>query len=304
MASYKLQGYETPEGIDSREKVRQYQRTLGVAADGIWGPKTQAAYEKYTGTAAAADPYIDNMDAFSKYYDYILGKLSVPGISVNTPSRAQLEADYSTALRPGVDLAINTRRRNGEAAKAEMDADAASRGMDASTYVSSMKEREGDDVEDDVSMMEAQYTATLAERIADALQYYSSLEMQAATANASMAAAANNTAVGLASQWYSSYLGTLSAGKTASASSGRGGSGGGKQQEEGTALTNEQYRDYVKRLGADGRYDLFYGTDEHSAACRSELIAALGMSGYAALKNQYSIGDAKGGAGNWLTEAK
>ena len=45
MASYSLAGYTPPAGVDSRQKVKEYQTRLGVAADGIWGPKTQAAYE-------------------------------------------------------------------------------------------------------------------------------------------------------------------------------------------------------------------------------------------------------------------
>ena len=303
MASYYMTGYTTPEGVNSREKVKEYQNMLGVASDGIWGPKTQAAYEKYTG-ASAADPYMDNMDAFSKYYDYIIGKISVPGISVNVPSRAELEADYSASLRPGVELAINNRRKSGESAKAEMDADAASRGMEASTYVSSMKEREGDDVEDDVSMMEAQYTATLAERIADALQYYASLEMQAASTNASMAAAASNTAVGLASQWYQSYLNTLGESAAGTTYRGRGGSGAGTGDGTQGGLSAQQYREYVKKLSAEERYNLFYGNEAYWTACRLEVQEALGMSDYTTLKNQYSMNDAKGGARTWLMAAK
>ena len=47
MKSYVLPNFQTPMGIDSEEKVRLVQRRLGVNDDGIWGPKTQAAYEKY-----------------------------------------------------------------------------------------------------------------------------------------------------------------------------------------------------------------------------------------------------------------
>ena len=46
MAKYTVPGYTTPSGINSREQVMAMQRKLGVTADGIWGPNTQAAYEK------------------------------------------------------------------------------------------------------------------------------------------------------------------------------------------------------------------------------------------------------------------
>ena len=46
MANYVVKGYTTPSGVNSREQVMAMQRKLGVAADGVWGPQTQAAYEK------------------------------------------------------------------------------------------------------------------------------------------------------------------------------------------------------------------------------------------------------------------
>ena len=78
MSSYYVSGYSTPPGVESREAVKEYQRTLGVTADGIWGPVTQAAYERYTG---ASNPALANSDVFMDYYNYILGAISTPGIS-------------------------------------------------------------------------------------------------------------------------------------------------------------------------------------------------------------------------------
>ena len=47
MKNYVLPNFQTPMGIDSEEKVRLVQRKLGVDDDGVWGPKTEAAYERY-----------------------------------------------------------------------------------------------------------------------------------------------------------------------------------------------------------------------------------------------------------------
>ncbi len=47
MKNYVLPDFQTPPGIDSKEKVRLAQRQLGVNDDGVWGPKTQAAYKQY-----------------------------------------------------------------------------------------------------------------------------------------------------------------------------------------------------------------------------------------------------------------
>ncbi|MDO5112048.1 MAG: peptidoglycan-binding domain-containing protein [Clostridia bacterium] len=45
MRTYYMNDYKPPKDIDSIEKVKDYQKRLGVKADGIWGPKTQSAYD-------------------------------------------------------------------------------------------------------------------------------------------------------------------------------------------------------------------------------------------------------------------
>ena len=293
MAAYQLSGYAAPAGVDSREEVRAYQRMLGVRTDGIWGPLTEAAYQTYA--SKNQDPYSANIDAFKSYYDAILGALSTPGITVKTPTREELARDYTDILRPGVDLAINKRRVRGDEAMAEIDADAAARGMAASTYVSSMKEREDDDVQEDVSMMEAQYTATLAERIASALDHYAALGMQAASANAQMAASARNAAAGIAAQWYGNYLDTLSAGPAfsgaVSAASGNSAAGGG--------LSEADYYEYVSLLSASEREALFTSGAGDWAGRREELVGALGKKAYEALVQSYGRTLATSGGGAW-----
>lgn len=51
MADYYLKGYTPPATVTNRDQVRQLQQQLGVKADGIWGPNTQAAYGKSQGPA-------------------------------------------------------------------------------------------------------------------------------------------------------------------------------------------------------------------------------------------------------------
>ncbi len=300
MASYYVTGYSTPEGVESREEVRQYQRMLGVTADGIWGPVTQAAYEKYS----AADPFAANNGTFNQYYQAVRDAISVPGISIAVPSRETIKRDYEEALRPNVDLAIEQRRARGEEMMAEMDADAASRGMGASTYIASMKEREGDDVESDVSMMETQYTSALAERIAAALQYYASLEMQAASANAQMEANANNTALSIATQWYQNYLAGLAPNRSSSASRGT-----DKTEAAGAFNMGEDaYLNYLSTLSAQQRSALFNSSDEYWSAMRNSMIAAMGQARYDALKRSYmhstGTGSASTGGRLWQANTK
>ncbi|MEN6472096.1 MAG: hypothetical protein ABFC62_11570, partial [Clostridiaceae bacterium] len=44
MSDYYVNGYTPPRGVDSRDKVRRIQATLGVKQDGVWGPNTQTAW--------------------------------------------------------------------------------------------------------------------------------------------------------------------------------------------------------------------------------------------------------------------
>ena len=48
-ADYAISGCAPPTGVTDRQMVRSIQANLGVARDGIWGPKTQAAWEKQYG---------------------------------------------------------------------------------------------------------------------------------------------------------------------------------------------------------------------------------------------------------------
>ena len=43
---YYVDGYHPPAGVDSRDTVKEYQRSLNVDIDGIWGKETDAAYKK------------------------------------------------------------------------------------------------------------------------------------------------------------------------------------------------------------------------------------------------------------------
>ena len=268
MASYYLKGYTTPDGVNSRADVREWQNKLGVKAD------TQAAYERYASA--------NSMSKFQEYYDTILGALNVPSISVSVPSKAELKEDISSYLRPGVDLAISKRRAAGETAKAELDADAVSRGMGASTYVSSMKEREDDDVQSDISIMEAQYTATLAERIAAALEKYQSMSLQAQLQNAQYAYNAQTTAMNLASQWFNSYMNNAA---KAAKNSGR----SGKSSTASKNMSTLDYVRFVSGLSAPERSMLYNSGASEWVMMRTELEDALGKDGYRTVRSAFPI---------------
>lgn len=111
MASYSLAGYTPPAGVDSRQKVKEYQTRLGVAADGIWGPKTQAAYE--ASTAGGRNDWSAPARIYGGYYDQALSMYAPPTIQAYTPPRAEIEKDVEASLRPATDQAIASRPRAG-----------------------------------------------------------------------------------------------------------------------------------------------------------------------------------------------
>ena len=281
MASYVLEGYTTPDGVNSRQKVKEYQTQLGVKADGIWGPKTQAAYEAMLGKSANANPW----DALDGFYDRALSMYSAPTVHVSTPSRDEIQSDMEAALRPGVDQAIEGRRARGQANMAELDADAASRGMGASTYVTSMKGRELSNTEQDVARLESNYAATLSERVAEYMKYYANLELQAQMQNAQMSYNAQAAAASLASQWYSAYLSANAASGAGTASSSR--SSASKSttaaKTEYFTMTADDYENLVRGMSAAERAKLYNSNDSVWKESRDELYTALGADRYASL---------------------
>ena len=171
MPKYYMNGYTPPEGGNSASKVKEYQRQLGVKADGIWGPDTDAAYRASLNRSAQRQAQSRSgfdwgdsgrNEAFDGYYNAIRNSLSVPTVTVKAPSAGEVKDMWSGVLRPSADAAIERRNRAAEREMAEIDADAVSRGMGQSSYVTSVKARQMEEAQDDISDIEAQYGAALA----------------------------------------------------------------------------------------------------------------------------------------------
>ncbi|MBQ9833310.1 MAG: hypothetical protein IJO48_06225 [Clostridia bacterium] len=221
MSKYYLVGYTPPADVTGPEKVKEYQKQLGVTIDGIWGPKTQAAYDSRNKNSSTLDK---NSSTFMNYYNSLLSGMTVPQVSAETPSKAELAADISEFLRPSYDTAISNRKKAGYSNMAEIDADAASRGMGSSTFVTSMKAREQDDVYNDISELETGYASTLAKSVYDAMSSYRDLALEAEKFNAQAQLDANNAALSAAKTIYSAFLEQLSAELAASSASSSSGS--------------------------------------------------------------------------------
>lgn len=59
---YAISGYDVPEWLNSKEKVATYQKLIGVTADGLWGPRTDAAHQKLLAEIGQATNNVATMD--------------------------------------------------------------------------------------------------------------------------------------------------------------------------------------------------------------------------------------------------
>ena len=296
MARYYMNGYTPPEGVNSASKVKEYQRQLGVKADGIWGPDTDAAYRASLERSARQQTRSKSgfdwgdsgrNEAFDGYYNAIRSSLSVPTVTVKTPSAGEVKDLWSSVLRPGVDAAIEQRSRAARREMAEIDADAVSRGMGQSSYVTSVKARQSEEAQDDISDMEAQYGATLAEKIYDTLYRYEQMSLNAQQYNAEARAAAQKAALSMASDWYDQYLSRQNAAIAAAAKGGSGKSSRGGSGSKKSSLSREDYTEYVRNLTAAQRRQLFSSESSYWSSRRDEIYSALGNTLYDSLKKKY-----------------
>ncbi|MBR5949487.1 MAG: hypothetical protein IKZ82_12705, partial [Clostridia bacterium] len=128
------------------------------------------------GETAPANGY--DAGSFEDYYSRLIAALHSYGIDMALPTLDELYNQLSSFLRPSVDAAIEGRQRYGETVMAELDADAYSRGMGSSSYLSSMKNREYDDIANDIASMESSYNSTLAEYLYNASNELANIQAQ------------------------------------------------------------------------------------------------------------------------------
>lgn len=299
-AQYYSPGYTPPAGVGSATAVKEYQRMLGVDADGIWGPKTQAAYGQYMagqqGAPAAGGgwdaPGSAGTDLFNSYYQAILNQIGVPSLAMDIPSADAVRGQWQAALRPSLDAAIARRQSASRTTQAELDADAVSRGMGSSSYVSSVKERESAGAQEDIGEMEAQYSSALAERIAASLQGYDQMRLAVQQYNLQARQSAQQAALGLAGDWYGNYMAqqnalSQSAAKSAASAPTPGGAGSSSSARASANLTVSDYLSYVENLSDSQRRQLFTSSQSYWKVRRDELLAALGSGSYLSLRERY-----------------
>ena len=154
----------------------------GNASQRAYGPGS--LYESGNGGSAVSAPNSAGSaqgaqsGSIDDYYGSIISTLHNYGASPDLPGLESLYSQLEAFLRPAVDSAIEDRRNYGMTAMAELDADAYSRGMGGSTYLSSMKKREYDSIARDIARLESDYSAELAQYVYNASVEFARIRAQ------------------------------------------------------------------------------------------------------------------------------
>ena len=175
-------------------------------------------------------------EAFETIYEKTK-KDYVPQQMSYTPLDEKTLADrIGAALRPVYEKAIAAIFRGNRHADAELDADAISRGMGSSTFVSDLKRRQDNAAADDVKELESDYGAKLADQLNKAMEGERDRLLEVEKFNAQQRSLATEQAFSAAKTLYDAYLEAKAAQEAELAKSGGGGGGGtAKKAEASTA---------------------------------------------------------------------
>lgn len=183
--------------------------------------------------AYGADPM------FQQYYNEILASMTPQTIEYQAPTADEIAAQISSYLRPAVDQQIRNRQQSTLQQRAATDADAASRGILASTWVTDIKNRLMQSEAADVAAAESDYRAQLLQGVYNRQAQEADRAHQIAMFNAQMRQQAESDAYQRAGDMYNLYLQNKKS---------SGGGGGGSGSTAGSLGAEDD--EYTKFLAA------------------------------------------------------
>lgn len=200
-------------------------------------------------------------------------------------------------LRPAYEQAIQNRREQTNRINAELDADAWSRGMGQSTYLSDVKERQYRGEQRDVDTLESGYASELAGHLYDAMKEQQKMQIDVDRFNAEQINHAREQAMDAAQALYRALL----SGAGGSGGGSRGGSAGkGSEDSEKSLLErllegsgDAQKTDYrtianmVARMAPQERARLYDRNDPKYLALRSEILWSIGAGSFSDLMSRF-----------------
>ena len=162
-------------------------------------------------------------EAFESIYQRMQEQYAPQLISYTPLDEKTLAERISAVLRPVYEKAISALFRGNRRSDAELDADAISRGMGSSTFVTDVKRRQDNIAAEGARDLENEYGAQLADQLYKAMDAERDKQLEVEKFNAQQKSESMAQAFEMAKVLYEAYL---------AAKKKRGGGGGGKGQKE------------------------------------------------------------------------
>lgn len=127
-------------------------------------------------------------------------------IDYTPKTRAELKADIQAALMPNLQESIQRRQLTTKRSNASADADAAARGVGASTWGADVKNRNATSEAQDIAAMRGSYNSTLASNLSNMLSTQDARKLEADQANQAAKSNASSNALQIAMDNYGEWL--------------------------------------------------------------------------------------------------
>ena len=174
-------------------------------------------------------------EAFETIYERTKKDYAPQLISYTPLDEKTLAERIGAVLRPVYEKAIAAIFRNNKHADAELDADAISRGMGSSTFVTDVKRRQDAAAADDVNDLESEYGALLADQLNRAMEGERDRLFEVEKFNAQQRSVATEQAFSAAKTLYDAYLEAKAAQEAAQLARASGGSGSSSAKKTETS---------------------------------------------------------------------
>lgn len=158
-------------------------------------------------------------------------------IDYQPKSRAELRAGLEESLMPTYQAAVRERQQNTQRTNASVDADAAARGIGASTYGTDVKNRNYGTEANDIATMRGNYNSTLANNLNSMMSDQEDRKLSADQYNKSAESGTLSNALSMALSNYGKWGTTQEAG----------GGGSPSRNPEPTVYTDKEYLDMITK---------------------------------------------------------
>ena len=207
-----------------------------------------------------------NDETFETIYQKMREKFAPTPVTYTPVDEQTLAERISKVLRPMYDKAIAALFKGNQRSDAELDADAISRGMGSSTYVTDVKRRQDNATAEGARDLESDYGAKMADQLYKAMEGEREKQLEVDKFNAQQKSAADAQAFEAAKVMYEAYL-------AAKKRHGGGGGGSRQQQRSGDSETKSSLAQAVAaargKLPANPNGPGFYATGDRETVRRT-----------------------------------